>query len=119
MVGREEVVCACGSVGGKVDDKVGEGDKRDDRENSHQPGRRLRGGKVTGRYETGRKETVRKETGGKTMGTKATGAKAPGAQYSQETGGKGDMLMDEKEMDIILPDNKTRHKGTDARATLG
>ena len=102
-MGREEVVCACGSVGGKVDDKVGEGDKRDARENSHQPGRRLRGGKVrgrkgTGRYETGRKETVRKETvrketGGKTMGMKATGAKAPGAQYSQETGWKGDMLM--------------------------
>ena len=105
-----------------VDDKVGKGDKRDAKGSSHQPGRRLNGDKVsgrkgTGRYETGRKETVRNETGGKTMGMKATGAKAPGAkapgaQDSQETGGKGDMLMGEKEVDIMLPDDTTAGQNT-------
>ena len=39
LVGREEVGCASGSGGGTVDDKVEEGDE--------EPGRRLRGGKVT------------------------------------------------------------------------
>ena len=34
-------------VGGTVDDKVGEDDERDARESTPQPGRRLRGGKVT------------------------------------------------------------------------
>ena len=34
-----------------------------------------------------------KETGGKKTGGKANRAKAPGAQDSEETGGKGDMLM--------------------------
>ena len=62
--------CASGSGGGTVGDKVGEGDERDTRESSPQPGRR--------------QETEAKETG-----VKATGAKAPGAQDSQETGGKG------------------------------
>ena len=64
-------------------DKVGEVDVRDARESSPQPGRRLRGGKVTvlretvrketGRRETGRKETRRKEMGGNTNGSKEKG----------------------------------------------
>ena len=37
-----------------VKDKMGEDDKRNTRESSPQPGKRLRGGKVTGRRETGR-----------------------------------------------------------------
>ena len=49
VVGREQVGCASGSGGGSVDDKVGEDDEGDARESSPQPGRRLRGGKVTGR----------------------------------------------------------------------
>ena len=61
VVGREQVVCASGSGEGTVD-KVGE-DERDARVNSPQPGRRLRGGKVTCRRETGRKETGHRETG--------------------------------------------------------
>ena len=35
-------------------------------------------------------------------GRKAVGAKAPGVQHSQETGGKGDMLMGEREMDMLV-----------------
>ena len=42
---------------------MGEDDKRYAMESSSQPGRWLRGGKVTGRMETGRKETGRRETG--------------------------------------------------------
>ena len=133
VVGREQVVCASGSVGGTVD-KVGEDDERDAKESSPQPGRRLRGGKVTGHKETGRKETRRKEMGGKTngskergmgetvakesgagkemivkamgvreMGGKVSGGKATGVQVSQETGGKGDRLMSEREPDYSLP----------------
>ena len=64
--------CAISSGWGTVDDKVGK-DKRDARESSPQPGRKLRGGKVTGRRETGRKETGRKGTGGKTTGVKERG----------------------------------------------
>ena len=45
-------------MGGTLDDKVGEDDERDARENSPQPGRRLRGGKVTGCKETGRKQII-------------------------------------------------------------
>ena len=127
MEGREQVGCVRGSGGGTVDDKVGEVDERDARESSLQPGRRLRGGKVTCRRETGHKETrmkemgrktngskemgvgetVAKETGGeeklvKAMGMRDTGGKvsvgkAMGAQVSQETGGKGDRLMIERE----------------------
>ena len=52
VVGREQVGCASGSGGGTVDDKVGEDDEIDARESSPQPGRRVRGGKVTGRRET-------------------------------------------------------------------
>ena len=60
---------------GAVDDKVGGGDdERDAREISPQPGRRLRGGRVTGRRETERMGTGRKEMEGKTTGEKETGA---------------------------------------------
>ena len=51
---------------GAVDDKVGEDNERDARESSPQPGRRLRGGKVT----AWRKESGRKEAKGKTTGAK-------------------------------------------------
>ena len=47
LVGRDEACYASGSGGGKVDDKVGEGDEKDAKESSPQPGRRLRRGKVT------------------------------------------------------------------------
>ena len=47
LVGREEVGCASGSGVGTVDDEVREGNEKDARESSPQPGRRLRGGKVT------------------------------------------------------------------------
>ena len=43
----------------------------------------------------GAKETGGKKTGGKATGAEAPGTKALGAQYSQEKGGKGDMLMGE------------------------
>ena len=52
VVGREQVGCASGSGGGRVDEQVGEDDERDARESSPKPGRRLRGCKVTGRRET-------------------------------------------------------------------
>ena len=131
MVRREQMGCASGSGGGKVDDKVDEDDERDARESSPQPGRRLRGGKVTGRSgigckEMGHKETGRKEMGEKTTGAKETGGKetrvkamgvretggkvsggkATGAQVSQEKGGKGDRLMGERETDNSLPGDK-------------
>ena len=64
VVGREQVGCASGSGEGTVD-KVEEDDERDARESSPQPGRMMRGGKVTGRRETGCKETGRRETGRK------------------------------------------------------
>ena len=95
-------------------------------------GRMETGQKETGRRETGRKETRRKEMGGKTNGSKergvgetveesggkemivkamgvretggkVSGGKATGAQVSQETGGKGDRLMSEREPDNSLP----------------
>ena len=56
-------------------------------------------------------ETVAKETGGemivKAMGVRETGGnvsggKATGAQVSQEKGGKGDMLMGERERLITV-----------------
>ena len=46
VVGREQVGCTSCSGGGTLD-KVGEDDERDAMESSPQPGRRLRGGKVT------------------------------------------------------------------------
>ena len=80
MVGREEVGCASGSGGGTVDDIVGEDDERDARESSPQPGRRLRGGKVTVRRETGRKDTGHMETGRRETGRKETGRKEMGGK---------------------------------------
>ena len=126
MVGREQVGCASGSSGGTPDDKVGEDDKRYARESSPHPGRRLRGGKLTGRTETGRKETRgkttgaeergvgetgTKEMGGKVMGVReiggnVSGGKAKGVQFSQEMGGKGDRLMGERENENIRPGDK-------------
>ena len=47
VVEREQVGCVSGSGGGRADDKVGEYDERNARESSPQPGKRLRGGKVT------------------------------------------------------------------------
>ena len=79
MMGREQGGYASSAGGGTVDDKVWK-DTRDARESSPQPGRRLRGGNVTGRRERGRKETGRKGTGGKTTGVKESGV--------GETGGK-------------------------------
>ena len=94
MVGREQGGCASSSGGGTVDDKVGK-DTRDARESSPQPGRKLRGGKVTGRRETGRKEMGRKGTGGKTTGVKERGVGETGGKTTRvkergvaETGGK-------------------------------
>ena len=104
-------------VGGQYD-KVGEDNERDARESSHQSGRRPRGGKLTGRRETGHKETGRRETGRKELGGKETivkvmgvretggwvsGGKVTGAQVSQAMGGKGDMLMSERDPDNSLP----------------
>ena len=44
-----------------------------------------------------------RETGGMVSGGKVSGGKATGAQVSQETGGKGDRLMSEREPDNSLP----------------
>ena len=89
MVGREQGGCASSSGGGTVDDKVGK-DTSDARESSPQPGRKLRGGKVTCRRETGRKETGRKGTGGRTTGAKERGVGQTGGKEKgvRETGGK-------------------------------
>ena len=86
-------------------------DEIDARVSSHQPGRRLRGGKETGHKKTGLKEMGQMEKGrkemgvtvmgGKAMEVREMGGKAKGAQDSQEKGGKGDMLMGE------LPDDTT------------
>ena len=56
------------------------------------------------------------------MGARETGGKATGAQVSQETGGKGDRLMGEREIDKIcqvtrLQDRMLR-KGSNGRAIL-
>ena len=70
--------------------------------------------KETGKNETGSKETGTKETGVKETVGKDTGAKAPGAQNSQEKGGKGGMLMREREMDKMLPvDTTARQNATE------
>ncbi|KAI0213181.1 Prothrombin [Lamellibrachia satsuma] len=77
--------------------------------------RKEMGGKTNGSKEMGVGETVAKESGGggketivKAMGVRETGGvvsgrKATGAQVSQETGGKGEMLMREREPDNSLP----------------
>ena len=107
MVGREQGGCASSSRGGTLDDKVGK-DTRDARESSPQPGRKLRGGKVTGRKEkerNGREDNRRGvgetrgkekgvgETGGKTTGGKERGVGETRAKPKEwevgETGGKG------------------------------
>ena len=90
MVGREQKGFAGNSGGGTVDYKVGK-DKRDARESSLQPGRKLRRGKVTCRRETGLNETGRKGTGGKTTGVKERGVVETSAKEREvgETGGKG------------------------------
>ena len=94
MVGREQGSCAGSSGEGTVDDKVGK-DTRDARESSPQPGRKLRGGKVTGHRETGRKGTGGKTTGVKERGVGDTGGKEMGGKTTRvkergvaETGGK-------------------------------
>ena len=71
------------------------------------------GGKTNGSKERGVGETVAKELGGEEMkvkaiteretGGKVSGGKATGVQVSQETGGKGDRLMSEREPDNSLP----------------
>ena len=81
MVGREQGCCASSSGRGKVDDKVGK-DTTYARESSPQPGRKLRGGKVTGCKETGRKGT-----GGKTTEVKERGDRS--GRDGKETRGKG------------------------------
>ena len=51
-----------------------------------------------------------RETGGEVTeakGAKASGVKATGAQYSEETGGKGDTLRGERDMDNMLPGDTT------------
>ena len=65
------------------------------------------GAKETGGKETSVKAMGAKETGGKAKGTKLLGVKGTGAQYSQQTGGKGDRLMGEREIDDSLPGDKT------------
>ena len=45
----------------------------------------------------GGKETIVKVMGVRETGGKVSGEKVMGAQVSQETGGKGDMLMGERE----------------------
>ena len=47
------------------------------------------------------------ETEVKAIGTEASGVKATGAQDSHETGGKGDKLMSEREIDNRLPGDTT------------
>ena len=86
MVGREQGGCASSSGGDKKVVK----DTRDANESSPQPGRKLRGGKVTGRREIVRKETGRKGTGGKKTGEKDRGVGETGGKEKGvgETGGK-------------------------------
>ena len=58
-------------------------------------------------YESERDRREGDETGRKATGGKAMRAKAPRAQGSQETGGKGDVLMGEREMYNMLPGDTT------------
>ena len=51
----------------------------------------------------GGKETIVKAIGVRETGGKVPGGKAMGVQVIQETGGKGDMLMSEREPDNSLP----------------
>ena len=65
---------------------------------------RRRGG--DSREEDGGKETIIKAMGVREIRGKLSGGKAMGVQVSQETGGKGDMLMGERETDNRLPSDK-------------
>ena len=89
MVGMEQG-CASGAGGVTVDDKVGEDDERQAKESSPQPGRRLRGGKVTCRRETGCRETEQQEMGRKETGGKTTGSKERCVEetVAKDAGGK-------------------------------
>ena len=53
------------------------------------------------------KETRVRATGGKAKGTKVSGGKAARALVSQETGGKCERLIGEREIDNSLPGDKT------------
>ena len=80
-------------------------------------GRKEMGGKTIGAKERGVGETGAKEMRGKEMrvkamgvrktGGKVSGGKATGVQFSQETGGKGDRLMAERETYNSLPGDKS------------
>ena len=70
-------------------------------------GVREMGGKETGWKAMGVREIGGKVTGARETGGKAKGKKALGGQDSQEMGGKGDMLMGEREMDNMLPGDTT------------
>ena len=69
------------------------------------------GRKETGGSERRGKATGSKATAGKEQGTKASGMRATGAQDSQETG-EGDVLVGEKEIDNMLPDDTTAEQNT-------
>ena len=56
--------------------------------------------------ETGVKESRVKAMGVRETGGKMSGGIAKGAQVNQETGGKGDRLMGEREIDNSLPGDK-------------
>ena len=69
-------------------------------------GRKTNGSKERGVGETVEKEKIVKAMGVRETREKVSGGKAMGAQVSHETGGKGDMLMDERETDNRLPSDK-------------
>ena len=60
-----------------------------------------------GAEEMGGKAMGAKETGGNAKGTNASGVKTTRAQDSQETGGKGHMLIGKREMDSMLAGDTT------------
>ena len=59
-------------------------------------------------WETVAKESEGEETIVKAMGVRETGGKATGAYVSQETGGKGDRLMSERQSLITVCHQVTR-----------
>ena len=117
MVGREQGGCASSSGGGTVDDKVGK-DTREARERSPQPGRKLRGGKVTCRRETGRKETGRKGTGGKTTGVKERGVGETGGK-EKGVGETGEKTTGVKERGVAETGGKEKGVGETGGKTTG
>ena len=60
-------------------------------------------GETVAKESGGGEETIVKAMGVRETGGKVSGGKATGAQVSQETGGKGDTLMSEREPDNSLP----------------